>query len=174
MVPSRKWFETLLVTDPETLTDIQRAARFYYLQKNSFGGLVVRQNFHYCVARPSNFNPRRIPDILAQTHERLQGVQLESRPYESILKQYDRPKTLFYLDPPYYGRKLYRYNFGHDDFEDLASRLEEVKGKFVLSLNDTPEVRTLFSRFSMRDVQIAYSTQREAGKRYSELLITNF
>lgn len=37
---SRQVFEWLRITRPETLTDIQRAARFYYLQKQAFGGKV--------------------------------------------------------------------------------------------------------------------------------------
>ena len=44
-------------TDPATLTDIQRAGRFFYLQKNSFGGLILKQKFHYGVTQPSNYNP---------------------------------------------------------------------------------------------------------------------
>src|SRR3954451_23006941 len=52
-VASRRIHELLTETPTQILTDIQRAARFFYLQKNSFGGLVVRRNFHYSVtARP--------------------------------------------------------------------------------------------------------------------------
>ena len=43
----RKLHELHRATDPATLTDIQRAGRFFYLQKNSFGGLVVKHNYHY-------------------------------------------------------------------------------------------------------------------------------
>src|ERR1019366_1902440 len=85
---SRKLHELHVKTDPTTLTDIQRAARFYYLQKNSFGGLVVRQNFHYGVGQPSNYNPERISEILERVHERLARVQIESLPYEQILEKY--------------------------------------------------------------------------------------
>src|SRR5437762_9980555 len=77
-IASRKLHELHVKTDPTTLTDIQRAGRFFYLQKNSFGGLIVRQQFHYAITQPSNFNPARIPEIIAQTHQRLQRVQIES------------------------------------------------------------------------------------------------
>ena len=174
MVPSRKWFDLLAATDAHTLTDVGRAARFYYLQKNAFGGRVVRQNFHYCVAGPSNFNPGRIPIILAQAHRRLQRVQLESLPYQRILNTFDRLETVFYLDPPYYGRQLYRFNFTKADFVDLEARLHRLKGKFILSLNNTPEIRKLFHNFKVREIQMAYSAQRQTGRRYGELLITNF
>jgi DNA adenine methylase len=101
-------------------------------------------------------------------------VQLECLPYDEVLRRYDRPATLFYLDPPYFGRKLYHYNFNTEDFKQLAERLRTVKGKFVLSLNDVPEVRTLFHRFHIEDVQLSYTAQKVSGRRYAEVLITNF
>src|SRR5580693_2889049 len=79
---SRSLHELHVRTDPTTLTDIQRAGRLFYLQKNSWGGLIVRQKFHYGVAQPSNYNPARIPEIIEQAHRRLQRVQIESLPYE--------------------------------------------------------------------------------------------
>lgn len=105
-VASRRWFEILRGTDPATLTDIQRAARFLYLQKNAFGGLIVKQHYHYGVTKSINFNPLRIPIVIEAAHKRLANAQIESLPYEQILEKYDRPTTLFYLDPPYWERKL--------------------------------------------------------------------
>src|SRR5713226_1759072 len=152
---SRKLHELHVKTDPATLTDIQRAGRFFYLQKNSFGGLILKQKFHYGVTQPSNYNLERIPQIIEQTHQRLARVQIESLPYEQVLKRYDRPTTLFYLDPPYWERKLYKFNFTKSQFIDLEQRLRTLKGKFILSLDDRPEVRKLFAKFPMRRVDLA-------------------
>jgi DNA adenine methylase len=171
---SRKLHELHVKTDPATLTDIQRAGRFFYLQKNSFGGLIVRQKFHYGVIQNPNYNPDRIPEIIEQAHQRLLRVQIESLPYERILEKYDRPTTLFYLDPPYWRRKLYRFNFSDQDFADLDRRLREVKGKFILSLDDHPEVRKIFGHWTLKPVQLAYTAQTRTSKRYAELLILNF
>jgi DNA adenine methylase len=171
---SRKLHELHLKTDPATLTDIQRAARFFYLQKNSFGGLVVRQRFHYGVSQPSNYNPERIPQIIERVHQRLERVQIESLPYEQILERYDRAATLFYLDPPYWERRLYKFNFKEEDFVALEQRLRSIKGKFILSLDDHPKVRELFRAFRIKRTEIAYTAQQKVGKRYGELLITNF
>jgi DNA adenine methylase len=101
-------------------------------------------------------------------------VQIENLPYEKILRRYDRPTTLFYCDPPYYNRKLYRHNFERKDFEKLAERLRTLRGKFILSLNDVLEVRSLFSRFHIEEVKLSYTAQKRAGRRYSEVFITNF
>src|SRR5689334_14700622 len=139
---SRKYFDLLRALDPTTLTDIQRAARYLYLLKNSFASLIRHPAFHWHVVQPPGFNPERHPELLQNTHKRLERVQIDCLPYEVVLRNYDRPSTLFFLDPPYFGRKLYRYNFEESDFQKLAEQLRDIKGKFVLTLNDVPEVRT--------------------------------
>jgi DNA adenine methylase len=171
---SREWFRLFQAQNPDDLTDIQRAARFFYLQKNAFGGLIVNRHYHYCIARPPNYNPETLPELLENTYHRLTKVQIEHLPYEQILKKYDRPQTLFYLDPPYWERKLYKFNFSEADFIQLEERLRRIKGKFVLSLNDTREVRKLFHRFTLREIELSYTAQMKVGKRYPELLIMNF
>lgn len=171
---SRKWFELLKATDPATLTDIQRAARYLYILKESFASLVRHPNYHWHVVQPPGFNLERLPELIENAHKRLARVQLECLPYEDILAKYDRRETLFYLDPPYYGRKLYRYNLEDSDFAKLAERLAKVKGKFVLSLNDVSEVRMLFRRFRVKQIIAPYTAQKVSGRRYREVLIMNF
>jgi DNA adenine methylase len=171
---SRKWFTLFEKENPDTLTDIQRAARFFYLQKNGFAGLVERRRYHCLVVQAPGFNLERLPQILENVHKRLERVQIECLPYTKILDRFDRPKSLFYLDPPYWGRKLYKFNFTDDDFAKLAERLHSLHGKFVLSLNDVPRVRELFKDFHLREIEFHYTAQQKAGKRFRELLITNF
>jgi DNA adenine methylase len=174
MVVSRKWFELLRDTDPATLTDIQRAARQLYLLKNSYAGLVRHPNFRYGLAQPPGFNPERLPEIIEETHHRLARVQIECLPYEKVLAQFDGASTLFYLDPPYYGRELYKFNFDHEDFRKMADLLGKLRGKFVLSLNEVPEVRAIFKAFHIKGIDLSYTAQKIAGRRYREVLITNF
>lgn len=171
---SRALHELHLKTDPSTLTDIQRAGRFFYLQKNSFGGLILKQKFHYGVTHPSNYNPDRIPEIIDQAHRRLARVQIESLPYQQLVEKYDRPTTLFYMDPPYWRRRLYRHNFTDQDFADMEKRLQAIRGKFILSLDDHPEVRKLFRNWRVLTIDLAYTAQRKVGKRFGEVLIMNF
>ena len=171
---SRKLHELHLASNPTTLTDIQRAGRFYYLQKNSFGGLILKQKFHYGVTCPSNYNPARIPIVIEKAHQRLMRVQIESLPYEQVLEKYDRPTTFFYLDPPYWRRKLYKFNFKDEDFRQLAARLKKLSGKFILSLDDQPEIREIFVDFRMEAIELSYTAKRDTRPRHRELLITNF
>jgi DNA adenine methylase len=174
MIVGRSWHQLLKATDPVTLTDIQRAARHLYLLKNSYAGLIRNLNYKCNVAHGPNLNLERLPAIIEETHKRLARVQLECLPYEKVLEKYDREWTLFYLDPPYFGLKLYRHNLTTADFEKMSERLGTLKAKFVLSLNDVPEVRRIFKPFKFREIELAYTAQKVAGRRYKEVLITNF
>ena len=114
---------------------------------------------------------------MLQIHWRLARVTIENQPYAQILKRYDRPHTFFYLDPPYYGIKKYRFNFQHEDFSRLAELLGWLKGKFLMSLNDHKEVRRIFREFRVQPVPVRYSCMREPGSRgrtRGELLIRNY
>jgi len=173
-IVSRKWFDLYKAQNPEALTDIQRAARFFYLQKNAFGGNVINQNAKLTVEKQPNYNPERIPEVLERAHERLQRAQIECLPYQEILARCDRPETFFYLDPPYWNKKLYEFNFSAKDFHELAQLLKGLKGQFILSLNDVPEVREIFSDFHIQPISLAYSAANPRGRRYAEVLITNF
>lgn len=174
MLVSREWFKWLEAVPLEALTDIQKAARFVYLQKNAYGGRVTRKAYAIHVASAPGFNPETLEKILAEAHERLMRVQIERLPYEQVLKLYDSPSTFFYLDPPYYDIRLYRYNLEHKDFKAMATTLKNLNGKFLLSINDHEEVRRLFSDFVIETVPIAYSLHGIAGRRHQELLIKNF
>lgn len=110
-----------------------------------------------------------------ELHERLRGVIIECLPYEQLMAKYDREFTLFYLDPPYWAseRAYGKDVFGRDDFANLAKILGKIKGKFILSLNDVPEVRKLFKAFHIREVNTSYSLSQKSVKPTRELLISN-
>jgi DNA adenine methylase len=173
-VTSREWFGMLQGTNLDALTDIQRAGRFLYLAENCYAGLVRRRNFAWSVSNTNRFSPERIPSLIEEVHHRLARVQIENLPYDKVVAQYDRPETLFYLDPPYYKLKLYNHNLEHDDFVRMAELLGEIKGKFILSLNDVPEVHSIFKRFKFHTVDLHYTAQKVAGKRFREVFIRNY
>jgi DNA adenine methylase len=174
MLVSREWHELLKATDPRSLTDIQRAARHLYLLKNSYAGLIRNFNYKVHVVQQPGLNPDRLAETLEETHKRLARVQIENLPYEKMLERFDGTETLFYLDPPYFGLSLYRHNLTTADFEDMAERLKGIRGKFVLSLNDVTDVRRIFKGFKFREIELHYTAQKKAGRRYKEVLITNF
>ena len=171
---SRTEFERLRRTDPETLTDLERAARFLYLQLTTFGGKVKGRTFGVSKDRPARFNAIRLVPRLKDLHERLAGVVIECLPYAEFIGRYDGPETLFYLDPPYWGCET-DYGkgiFERADFARLAELLGDLKGRFILSINDRPETRELFADFDIEAVQTTYSIARgKTTRKFGELII---
>ena len=109
-------------------------------------------------------------------HWRLSGVYIENLDYKDCIIRYDRPHTLFYLDPPYYGTKDYHHNMVDKDYVELAGVLENVKGRFILSLGDHKRVRGMFKGFKLEEVTTRYTkgkTKESREKPRAELLITN-
>lgn len=176
MLVSRDEFEQLKKANPDTLTDIQRAARFYYLQQACFGGRISNPTFGYGLTRPSKLNLLRIEEYLSAAHLRLSRVYVECLPYSEIISRYDGPGSFFYIDPPYWDCEDY-YGpgiFSRDDFAMLATQLAGIRGKFILSLNDTPGVREMFASFTIEAVQTKYTCSNGKNVAAGEVLIRNF
>lgn len=176
MLIARDEFDRFLQTPADTLTDIQRAARFFYIAKSSFGARIVRPTFGIAATAAPRLNLLRIEEELSEAHLRLARVFIENRPYDQVIERFDKPGTLFYIDPPYwncendYGKGL----FSREDFARLAVLLDAVKGQFILSLNDTPGVRETFANFRIQPVKTRYTISATSKQEASELLITNF
>lgn len=174
---SRAEFERLVAAVPDTLTDLERAARFLYLQRTAYGGKVAGQNFGVQRAGPARFDVTKLQAVLEEVHERLAGVVIECLPWREALARYDGPGTLFYLDPPYWGCEDY-YGagmFSRADFAALAEALAGLRGEWMLSLNDVPGVRACFARFVIEAVEVSYSLAGAAGSgrgKAGEVLIT--
>lgn len=164
-------------TRPETLTDIQRAARFFYLQQHSFGGKVDGQTFGTATTGPS-VNLLRIEETLSAAHLRLSGVYVESMHWRKLVERYDRSHTLFYLDPPYWETEGYGVQWSFDEYAVMAEFMRECSGKVVVSINDHPAIREAFKDFWMEGLELKYcvANGRDKGERQSagELVIANF
>lgn len=162
-VCSRAEFDRLVGLDPGRLTDLERAARFLYLQRTAFGGKISGRNFGVTRTSPARFDLTKLVPMLEDVHERLCGVDIECLPYADLIARYDTPETLFYLDPPYHGCEdnYGKAVFSEADFGRLSALLEGIEGRFVMSLNDTDLVRDLFGRFTIEQVPVNY---RVSGK----------
>lgn len=179
LLTSRDEFDRLRRVDPDTLTDIERAARFLYLQRLSFGGKVTTRSFGVDRRTPSRFNYARLRADIRRLGERLAPVVIERLPYAELIRRYDAPETLFYLDPPYWGCETdYGADvFGRADFSALADQLDGIQGKFLLSINATAGAREVFDRFTVEDVETTWTISTNAtgaGKKVTELIVRNF
>lgn len=173
-VTSRRRFEELARTDPTTLTDLERSARFLYLQRLSFGGKVAGRTFGVDPRRGARFDLTTLGPRLEELHERLAGVTVECLDFEAFLDRYDRAYTLFYLDPPYVGSEGYygKELFGPGDLARLAARLRRLKGRFILSNLDHPAVRQAFEGCEMIPVPVTYTVAGGNGsKAVGELIV---
>jgi DNA adenine methylase len=173
---SRKLFEWTQATPAETLTDIQRAARFFYLQKLAFGAKLEGQTFGVATTATQALNLLRIEEDLSGAHLRLSRVVVEQLDWTACIERYDRPHTLFYCDPPYWGTEGYGVSFGLEQYGRMAALMRSVKGKVIVSVNDIPEMRAAFDGFTMKRLAIRYTvggSGRGRGER-GELLIRNW
>lgn len=156
-IVSRECFDLDNRKDPGTLTDVQRAVRYYYIQRSSFGGKTVGRTFGTSATQPHSLNLTTIEERLLEVHARLRRVVIEHLDACECIRRYDRPDTFYYLDPPYYETAGYAVPFGRDDYLRLRETLFKIKGRFLLSLNDHPEVRRIFSAFRIRTIHTLYS-----------------
>jgi DNA adenine methylase len=172
-ITSRSEFDRLASSNPDTLTDLERAARFLYLQRLAFGGKVAGRNFGVESSGGARFDVTKLGSVLEEIHDRLSGVTIECLPWADFVDRYDAPGTLFYLDPPYWGSEM-DYGagvFGRTDFSRLALRLSRISGRFMLSVNDVPQTRDVFKQFAIETLETRYTV---SGKwtDVSEILVT--
>lgn len=172
---SREEFLTAKRIDPTTLTDIQRAARFYYLQRLAFGAKVEGQTFGVDAGGPPRLNLLRIEEDLSAAHIRLARTTIEHLPWQECVRRYDRDDAVHYLDPPYWGTEGYAVEFGLEQYAEMAELARTVKGRMLISVNDIPEMRQAFDGLVMESIPIKYTVG--GGKNTAarmELLIRNF
>lgn len=168
---SRQMFEWQKMSVPETLTDIQRAARFFYLQKLSFGAM-LNGNFGYSTTCPPRLNLLRIEEELSAAHIRLAGATIEHLDWANCIQRYDAAHSLIYADPPYWDTEGYGVEFGLDQYDRMATLARSVKGRMMISVNDHPEMREAFAGLPMETVGIKYTVGGGHAAR-QELIIRN-
>lgn len=172
MLNSREMFEDFKAQyNTRGMTDIQRAARFFMVIKTSYG---ADARSYGCAKR----DPSIVIKYLDRIQERLSKVVIENKDFEALIKSYDRPDALFYLDPPYYGtEKYYQAQFSPDDHERLYRILKTLKGRFILSYNDCDYIRDRYENFRVEEVERnnnLVTRYDDKDKRYSEVIITNY
>lgn len=154
---SRENWKTLKETPPHVLTDIQRAARFLYLQKLAFGGKVEGQTFGTSATSRPRFNIFTLEQDLADAHFRLASATIENLDWAKTIEKYDRPDALFYCDPPYWETEGYGVLFGFEQYERMAELAKTIKGKMIISINDHSGIREVFKDLKVKEVDYQYT-----------------
>jgi DNA adenine methylase len=167
LLNSRELFECFR-HDAESMTDIQRAARYMFMIRASYG------------AKMGTFGarPRRLydPDALRAVASRLARVVIERKSFEDLIPRYDSEGVLFYCDPPYVGAEgFYHVEFGEAEHTRLRDVLAAVKGRFILSYNDCEFARELYHGYRIDEITRQNNlASRRAGNKYRELIIRNY
>lgn len=170
---SRDMFSEYKNIDINSLTDIQRAVRFIYLLSQSFAS--KGDNFGYGttgIPKPQIFNT----EDLLKLKERLRNTYIENLSFQEIIKKYDRAHTFFFCDPPYFETKGYKDKFTEEHHLLLKDMLTNIKGKFLLTINDHEKVRSWYKDFNIVETEVAYSVCKDSSGRrnFKELIITNY
>lgn len=182
---ARAEFERLANLDPTTLSDIERAHRFYYLIMAGWGGELDYPRFQTSISDGGHGNRligalKHLHQKLEPVHKRLQTVIIENLSWEDCIERYDKSQTVMYIDPPYPQNGCnYKHNMQDwNDHKRLANRLSQTKCKWILSSYDTPEIHEMYDGYNIIPVQTysGMNVKKNGSERVinQEVLITNF
>lgn len=157
------------------LTDIQRAVRFFYIQKMCFGGKAVGRTFGTSATSPPKLNGQKIEEVLSAAHMRLARTVVEHLPWMTCAERYERDGTLFFMDPPYWKTEGYGIEFGLDQYGMMAAFARKTRSSVVITVNDIPEMRSVFDGLDISTVDLAYTLGGgQRAKPSRELIVKNF
>lgn len=167
---ARQTFEEYKIN--KGMTEIQRAARFYYLIRTSYGANTQQYG-------KKNRSTYSFINDIERIQQRLLRVVIENKNFSELLEQYDKEATLFYCDPPYYkSEKRYIKDivFRKQEHILLHEKLCNIKGRFILSYNNDNFIKELYNGFDIQEVERGNNLSSCDGKKqaYKELIITNF
>jgi len=144
-----------------------------YLQRLACGGKVAGRSFGGDAGR-ARFDVSKLGPLLEEIHDRLAGVTIECLPWAEFVDRYGTKGRLFYLDPPYWGSEM-DYGLGvftRTDFSRLALRLARISRRFMLSVNDVPQTREIFGRFTIEQVMTQYIIAGGKPSGVAEIVVT--
>tara|TARA_R110002153_G_scaffold557_1_gene2667 strand:- start:3601 stop:4428 length:828 start_codon:yes stop_codon:yes gene_type:complete len=159
----------------------KEAFMYMILAKLTFGSKVVVPNNTVKLYKDMNIG-KFLKNRLFKYRDRLneKNVVLSSSDYKTVLKKYNKPNTFFFIDPPYENSGNMYGKDSAIDLEQLASLLKDMEANFMLTLNDSPNIRKLFSGFKMRKLVVpggsanVKTSSTIGGTNRKELIITNY
>lgn len=186
---SRQIFNELKATDPTTLSDVERAHRFFYLIMAGWGGESKEDYARFQTSISDGGGGNRLIGALNSleqriipVYERLRRVIIEHLDWREVLERYDSPRTVFYLDPPYPENGV---NYHHNmrslgEHLQMIEILSRIRGRWILSSYEWMEkyIREIVPNAYVHKVS-SYSgmkKKKHAGERVKneEILVANF
>ncbi|MBA7695148.1 Modification methylase DpnIIA [subsurface metagenome] len=129
-------------------TDLDRAVRWFYLNRTSYSGIMNMQNCFWGYGDKYSMRPENWPRNIHRTCVKLQDVILTSYDFERVVEEAEDGSFLF-IDPPYYSTdqdKFYTHTFSKDDHLRLCNLLRRYSNrlKFLITYDNSPEIRALY------------------------------
>ena len=172
------------------LNTIPKLQAFLKSKNNTVVDKITKEIIYSCNGFGSHPVSRTTPKLLKGTNpygklkniqdykNRMKNTTIKNVDYKKVIKEYDSKDTLFYLDPPYEeSDKSKLYYDSVLDYEELANILKQIKGKFLLSINGSSNIRKIFKGFKIRTLELKTQAKKGdpiGGKPRIELLISNF
>jgi len=159
---------------------LEQAVRYYYMLRSSFFSH-VEKGWRFATKTDEASRLYNSIGEVETIARRLQHVYLDHLDFRRCIRNWDRPDTFFFLDPPYFGTVPYRKGikaFTAQDHEDLATLLRDVKGKWLLTYNDHPRIRELYASYGFKTVSTKLNTdkipQGQKRRSFPQLIIRNY
>src|SRR4030042_2989157 len=164
----------------EPKNDLERAFKYFYLNRTSFSGKMKSPSWGYRPKR--SLPPERWHERIIPCGNRLNGIKITSLDFEEVIKAPAKGKeVLLFLDPPYFKAKQenhYSHPFTKEDHIRLATLLKKTSHKFFLTYDDCPEIREMYSWANVYPMQFYYrieNSEKAGGRKKGfELVITNY
>lgn len=173
--------------------DLERAVRWYYLNRTSYSGIMNMQNCYWGYGEKFSMRPENWGRNIQRTSNKLQGVKITNLDFSEVIESAPDGAFLF-LDPPYYNAdqdKFYACSFTLNDHLRLSDKLKEHAGRlqYLITYDNSQEVRDLYDwAIQIEDKEWNYTIQRtddqtkngtsknQEGKRVKgkEIFITNY
>lgn len=175
---SREDFELLrdALARDSPATPVQKASWFYQIIRYSYASGLTSYG-----SQPHDI--RSDFPLIEQAHRRLKDVVVENKDFEKLIRQYDRPVSFFYCDPPYHATEGYYQNIGEDGFTEkdhirLRDTLLSMEGRFLLSYNDDAFVRELYDAPGIQIEAVTrlnnIKQRYEPNSQFAEVFIANY
>jgi DNA adenine methylase len=173
-------FEELVNKDTKSLSELQRAVRFFVLNRITFSGVVEAGGYSRLafLGRFTDSSIRRV----AKLGKILEGVRITCLDYRELLRNGGKEVFIF-LDPPYFKAtksKLYgkngilHLNFDHSEF---ANEMKKCNHSWLITYDDSPEIRKNFNFANIYEWELQYGMNNyKQGKaeKGKELFISNY
>lgn len=158
----------------EINNDIENAFKYFYLNRTSFSGIMNKPRWGYALG--SSVTPDRWTKLIEPVSVKMKDVKITSLDFRKVIEKESKNDVLLYLDPPYFkaSKSIYKNEFKLKDHQDLCELLKKTKFKFILSYEDSPEVRTMYSWTKIHETNFTYFMSEARRQNGCELIITNF